>query len=426
MALGGGTFTSQNKVLPGAYINFVSAARADAVLSDRGIVTMGMELSWGPNDVFEVSKEDLEKNPMKLFGYPYDADELSMIRDIFCNAKKLYIYRLNGGGEKASNEYATARYTGTRGNDIRTVIQVNLDTPDKFDVKTYLGNSLKDTQTVGNADELEDNDYVTFKHNAELSATAGSGMSGGTNSEVTGENHAEYLNKIESYRFHAIGAMTEDEATNRLYAAFTKRMREEVGVKFQCVLYHTAADHEGVINVKNGKELVPWVLGAEGGCAVNKSCTNKKYDGEAAVQTEYTQKELESAVLAGEFVLHREGDDIRVLTDINSLITLTPEKGEDFQSNQSIRVMDQIGNDIAAMFNTQYIGVIANNNAGRNAFWIHIVKYLEKLRDIGAVENFSKNDIVVEAGENKKSVAVVFAITVANMMEKLYMTVVVS
>lgn len=28
MALGGGTFTSQNKELPGAYINFVSAASA--------------------------------------------------------------------------------------------------------------------------------------------------------------------------------------------------------------------------------------------------------------------------------------------------------------------------------------------------------------------------------------------------------------
>ena len=39
MALGGGTFVTQNKTLPGAYINFVSAA-ASATLSDRGIATM--------------------------------------------------------------------------------------------------------------------------------------------------------------------------------------------------------------------------------------------------------------------------------------------------------------------------------------------------------------------------------------------------
>lgn len=40
MALGGGTFLTQNKILPGAYINFVSVAKASATLSDRGIATI--------------------------------------------------------------------------------------------------------------------------------------------------------------------------------------------------------------------------------------------------------------------------------------------------------------------------------------------------------------------------------------------------
>ena len=47
MTLGGGTFTTQNKVLPGAYINFVSAALASSALSDRGIATIPLELDWG-------------------------------------------------------------------------------------------------------------------------------------------------------------------------------------------------------------------------------------------------------------------------------------------------------------------------------------------------------------------------------------------
>mgnify|MGYP000797721384 CR=1 FL=1 len=33
MALGGGTFLTQNKILPGAYINFISVANASATLS---------------------------------------------------------------------------------------------------------------------------------------------------------------------------------------------------------------------------------------------------------------------------------------------------------------------------------------------------------------------------------------------------------
>lgn len=65
MALGGGTFVTQNKVLPGTYINFVSAARASATLSDRGIAALALELDWGVDDaVFTVTSEEFQKNSM--------------------------------------------------------------------------------------------------------------------------------------------------------------------------------------------------------------------------------------------------------------------------------------------------------------------------------------------------------------------------
>ena len=67
MALGGGTFVTQNKTLPGAYINFVSAAAASATLSDRGIATMPLELDWGKEgEVFEVTNGDFQKNSMEI------------------------------------------------------------------------------------------------------------------------------------------------------------------------------------------------------------------------------------------------------------------------------------------------------------------------------------------------------------------------
>lgn len=175
--------------------------------------------------------------------------------------------------------------------------------------------------------------------------------------------------------------------------------------------------------MKNGVNVVPWVLGTVGGCAVNKSCTNKKYDGEAEVICSYTQTELETAIKAGEFVLHQTGDEIRILADINSLTTLSDEKGEIFQSNQSIRVMDQIANDIAVIFNSRYIGAIANSISGRNALWLDIVKHHEELQKIGAIENFSESDVVVTEGDSKKSVVVTDMVTIVNAMEQLYMTV---
>ena len=182
MALGGGTFTAQNKVLPGAYINFVSAASANTNLSDRGVATMPLELDWGvEGKVFEVTNEDFQKNSMKIFGYAFDDPKMKGLNDLFLGAQKLYAYRLNGGGAKAANTMATALYSGTRGNDIRIAIQKNADDADKFDVITYLGTTKVDTQTVKTAKELVANDYVSFKEEIELEDTAAAPLTGGTN-----------------------------------------------------------------------------------------------------------------------------------------------------------------------------------------------------------------------------------------------------
>ena len=422
--LGGGSFTSQNKVLTGAYINFVSAIRATSVLSNRGVVTMPLELDWGVDGkVFEVTNDDLLMHSVEIFGYEYGDAKLATIRDIFKHSTKLYAYKLTSGGVKASNTYATAKHSGVRGNDLKVVITTNVDESSKFDVALYLGTKLVDKQTVANANELKVNAFVDWKADAKLTATAGVALAGGTNGTVTGESHTAYLNAIESYTFNAMGVITDDATTKDLYVAFTRRMREDVGVKFQCVLFDQNADYEAIVNVKNGKDVVAWVTGLIGACEINKSCTNVLYDGEAVVSASYTQAELESAINNGEFVLHQVNNDIRVLTDINSLTTVTAEKGEVFKSNQTVRVVDQIANDIAKLFNTKYLGSIQNNEAGRISLWSDVVKHHRTLADIGAIENFSDTDVVVSAGNNKRSVVVTDVVTIVNSMEQLYMTV---
>lgn len=432
MALGGGTFTVQNKVLPGAYINFVSLATATATLSDRGYATMPLELDWGiEGEVFEVTNADFQKNSMKIFGYDYTSEKLKGLRDLFKNITTLFAYRLNGDGVKASNTFATAKYAGTRGNDIKIQIQVNVDDNSLFDVNTYLGTVMVDSQTVAKAADLVANDYVTFKSSAELSSTAGTPLEGGTNSEVTGTNHQAYLDKIESYSFNAMGVVTTENTIKSLYDAFCKRMRDEVGAKFQVILYNKASDYEGVINVKNKTSdegwseasLVYWVTGISAGCAVNKSNLNKVYDGEFAINVDYTQTQLTKAIQAGEFTLHQVGDDIRVLEDINSLVTETETKAYIFKDNQTIRVIDQIANDIAVLFNTKYLGAVPNDEAGRISLWADIVKHHEQLQDIRAIENFTDEDVKVSQGDTKKAVVVQDAVTVVNAMAKLYMTV---
>lgn len=422
--LGGGTFTSQNKVLPGVYINFISAARAVANVSERGVATMPLKLDWGEDGkVIEIDQEEFLKNSQKHFGYQYNSKELEELREIFCHAKKAYIYRLNSGGAKASNLYGDAKCSGTRGNDLKMAISNSVDNEGAFDVKLYLDAELIDAQTVTKASELKDNDYVIYKKDAELAVASGVQFSGGTNGEVTGNSHQDYLNAIEPFTFNAMGVCVEDDITKSLYVAFTKRMRDSVGLKFQCVLYSISADYEGVINVKNSVDLVPWVTGLQAACEVNASCTNTTYDGELAVQPINTG--LEAALTAGEFVLHSVGTEVRVLEDINSLVTLKEDKNELFQSNQTIRVIDQIAMDISSLFNQKYHGKIQNDESGRNSLWNDIKKHHQELEKLGAIENFSEEDIVVTEGEHKKGVVVDDKVTVVNTMSQLYMSVVI-
>lgn len=430
MALGGGTFTVQNKQLPGAYINFVSAASASAELSERGTAAMLLPLDWGrEKEVFEVTREDFQLNSLRIFGYEYGHEKLKGLRDLFRNARTLYAYRPEGG-EKASNSLAEARFGGTRGNGI--TIAVSSVGEAGFKVSTLIGGREVDSQTVSGAAELKENDFVSFNAEAELAATAGLPLTGGTDREITAADYQDYLDKIESRSFNVMGALTSDKTVKALLTAFVKRMRDEEGVKLQLVLHdYSQADCCGVISVKNSvsdknadkESLVYWVTGAAAGCEINKSNQNKRYDGEFDVDTDYTQSQLKEAVRNGEFVLHRVGSDIRVLEDINTLTTFDDTQGEVFKENQTVRVIDQIANDIAVLFNTKYLGTVPNDNAGRISLWSDIVKHHEQLQSIRAIEGFSDSDITVERGESKKSVVVTDAVTVVNAMSKLYMTV---
>lgn len=432
MALGGGNFTVQNKVLPGAYINFVSLATASATLSDRGIATMPLELDWGvEGSVFEVTNVNFMENSMKIFGYSYDHDKMKGLRDLFKNITTLYAYRLNGGGTKAENTFATAKFGGVRGNDIKIAIQKGVDDETKFVVSTVLGSTVVDAQTVSTASELVANDFVTFKTDASLSVTAATPLTGGTNATVDGSAHQTYLDKIEAYSFNTMSVVSKESSIKGLYANFCKRLRDEVGAKFQVVLYNEAADYEGVINVKNKitddgwdeSALVYWVTGVSAGCPVNQSNLNKLYDGEFTIDVDYTQSQLIDAINAGEFTLHQVGSDVRVLEDVNSLVTTSDTKGDGFKSNQTVRVIDQVGNDMAVMFNTKYCGAVPNDAAGRISLWTDIVKHHEQLQDIRAIEGFTDEDVVVLEGNDKKSVVVNDAIQPVSAMAKLYMTV---
>ena len=435
MARGGGTFLTQNKILPGAYINFVSVAKASATLSDRGIATIPLDMDWGPeNQVVTVELADFLKNSQKIFGYAYTAEKLKPMREIFKHAKTVYFFRLNASGVKAANTFATAKYPGTRGNDLRTVITENEKSELEsklYDVATFLGTVQVDLQTgIKAMADLKPNDYVDWITSASISLTASLPLKNGTNGTVEDAAYQTYLDKMEAYNFNAMGCPSNKSTIAELFAAFCKRMRDDVGKKFQVVCFRNLADYEGVVSVKNtivgqtdDPALIPWATGVVAGTAVNKSATNMDYDGEYSVDTDYTQTELENGIREGSFMFHQVDEKVVVLEDINSFISITDEKSSDFSSNQTIRVLDQIANDIAVLFGKKYIGKVPNDASGRVSLWNDIVKHHMELQNIRAIENFNPDNVTVVQGDTKKAVVVTDYVTPVNAMAQLYMTV---
>lgn len=454
--LGGGNFQFYNKILPGSYINFVSLTRASVDMSERGYVAMAYPLGWGEeNKIMVIDKASFEKNSLELLGYPYDHYMLFPFREIFKNAKEIIFMNLLKGGTAATNKYATAKYKGSRGNNISIKIVTNTTESSKFDVMTLVDGIVVDTKEKVTKTELQgyENKFVTFKRtiDQELQVTTGEYLGGGTDGDRIGvTEHQTFLNSIESEYFNILICTSQDSSIKKLYSQYTKRMRNEVGAKFQTVIETESANFEGVVNLDNyaisenlsmslnlgvdtnsvaqTAALIYWVGGALAGCAVNASITNKLYDGELLekdITLNNNQKTLESKLKSGALVLHRVGKQIKVLSDINSFVEYTPEKNKNFSKNQVIRLLDQVAVDIANLFNKKYLGEFPNDEAGRVDLWKDISLHHENLQQIRAIENFKDTDIKVMKGQEKDELIVTDSITPVVVMEKLYMQVVV-
>ena len=440
MSMGGGTFTVQNKILPGSYINFVSTASA-ATLGERGTAALPLELDWGPEgQIYTLEAGEFNQTALEVFGHDATAAELLLIREALKRCSTLLVYRVNAGGSKAGATVGgmtvTARWGGTRGNDIKVALLANGSSD--VDVVTYLDGAETDRQTVaksGGAADLKANDFVSFGTAETLTAAAATALTGGTNGTVNTAAYTAWLTALEVESFNAVGYPGTDAAVKALVDAFVKRLRDEDGRKVVGVLYqYTTADSIGMLSVKNGVKLadgtvltgdkaVAWVTGATAGAEVNESLTNTAYDGAVDVDVKYTRGQYEQAMQAGEFVFYPDGGKARVLSDLNSRTSFGGGISEDWTSNRVVRVMDGWANDVARTFSQSYLGTQTNSETGRALFKADLVALGKEYEGIDAISGFAPDDVTVLQGDGKRDVSVACALTPNDSMEKLYMTV---
>lgn len=225
------------------------------------------------------------------------------------------------------------------------------------------------------------------------------------------------------------------EANKAAIATWIAAMRDDEGVKCQAVLANYDADSEGIINVVQGimlsdgtsltaAQVTAWVAGATAGASITTSNTGMKYVGAVDVVDRMTKSEMESAVGDGEFIFKVDSaQNVTVVYDINSLTSVTAEKGKMFTKNRVIRTIDNIANDITSIFESNYVGKVNNNEDGRALLKGALADYFATLQNMSAIQNFDTDDVIVAAGTDSDAVVITAAIQPVDSVEKIYITV---
>lgn len=434
----GGSFQSQNKVRPGAYINFIGTPKALSTVGERGTLAVPMSLSWGAQ-VIEMTPNDLITGAsLDKAGVLFTDEEAINLRLALQSCSKAIIYRLNAeSATKATKTInglkVTAIHGGTFGNKIAFSVEVKQS---QITVKTYANGVLKDTQKVASVSDLRANNFVEFEsatgtlQDANKTTLAG----GADGEEVTDISDA--LAEFENYAFNIL-AITQTESTTKEQAVlWTESQREDKGVKIQVVVSEYSGDSRAVIVTQQGYKLedgtdiskaqaVLAVASLEAGASITQSLTGTVIPNAIAVNDDpKTHEDIVDALNSGKLILSRRGDGAIVIEkDQNSLHTFTPTESYIFSKNRPMRVLDQIGNDVKEIFTKSYMGKVSNNEDGRNIYKNDLAKYFKTLEDMGAIQNFNVDDLIVLPGEDSDAVVVQLYVQPVDSMEKLYMTV---
>lgn len=440
--MSGGTWTKQDKVRAGAYINFKNKNKETNLVNDRGVVGLPLVLPFGPEK--KIIEIDNDTDLFAILGLEKADESVLMLKESLKKAQKVLLYRLNEGTKATKTVDSltvSANWGGSKGNSIKIVIQTNIDDTSAFDVITYLGDTKFETQTVKTISELKANEFVKFSGTGATTptVTAGFNLESGADGTATAKDYLDFLKDLELFNFHAVAIPFDDQSTKLVVKEFIRRLREDEGKRVQAVLpNYKEADYEGIISVKNGViienniiidkvKATAYIAALTASASYSTSNTYKSYDGAVDVDTRYTDKEIKEIINDGEIVfvntIVNNQPKIIIEQDVNTFKTFNDDKGKSFKKNRVIRTLDGINNRIKARWEEAYIGDEDNTEDGRNLFRKDILNILETLQKDGAIKNVTIDDIEVLEGESMESVIANVAVQPVDAMEKLYMTV---
>lgn len=485
--MAGGTWRTQNKVRPGAYINVKGDGKPVLTTSlGRLLMFQNKPLGWGKKGIIELTATS---DFTALTGHKNTDEVLAPVHEALKNAETVLLLNDFDGGTKSTSTKdgvytVNAKYEGEQGNNISVSFAPSplgdgAKTQD-ITVTTLFGTKQVDQAKIAlplaskeaiTAAELTDekqlevhNDYVdiTFGTNPadvtkELNAkgeyplytaifngltqTAANvsltGGSNGTNKVVDDMN--DYLEN-EFYTVATTAGWEESSNIHKLLVEEIKLLRENVGIKVRGVVPNetgVAYNYEGVSTVLNGYVLNDGTVvtpniaaarfaGMSASATPDQALTYTQIDDAVEAKPKLNNDKTIEALNAGQIVFTtRAGSRVVIEQDINSLTKFTSTKPKDFSKNRVIRTLDEICTNTTQTFETGFLGKVSNNEFGRDLFKANRVSYLSGLESQNMIRDFDPSDLSLAQGNDKDAVLMDLYVTPVDSMEKLYVNLVV-
>ncbi|MGQ5708827.1 phage tail sheath family protein [Lactobacillus sp. PSON] len=450
-----GTWKTQNKRRPGAYINVKGAGQpiSDSPLG-RLLMVSNVNLRWGREGVIPLTNSSDFKAEL---GTTLNDPDLVALKEALKGAETVLFINTNsksGRNATANSEKVpwgfVAKYPGERGNDISVSIEPEVveegQEPTKATVTTLFDNSIVDQQVIS-SDNLEgfvNNDYViaNFQQGSKLPTSSITlNLSNGFSNQADLITLVNNAMETENYSVVTTAGMEISSNVHKLLVESVKRLREDQGMKVRAVIpvNDTAPvyNYEGVSMVANGfiegdgtrvntTNAAAFFAGISSAADAGTALTY--YDVSDAIEAypKLNNEKTIAALNAGKIVFTtRPGQRVVVEQDINSLVKFTVDRPKVFSKNRVIRTIDDICTNTQEVFENSFLGKVGNNTNGRDLFKANRIAYLMDLQARNIIQNFTNDDISVEKGNDSDSIVVDLAVEPVDAMEKLYMTLIV-
>lgn len=236
--------------------------------------------------------------------------------------------------------------------------------------------------------------------------------------KTTAEDYTEALTAFESVKFDYLVVPTvgTDKKTEDIVAYVKSQRQSDKLIK--AILPNTNADTEGIINFATEKlyaddkeydteEYCSRIAGIIAGTPLNISATYAPLP-ELTDCTHLLKEAMDEAANTGKFIVFFDGEKVKTGRAVNSFVTTTEVKGDQFRKIKKVDVMDMIQNDIKVTAEDNYIGKYTNNYDNKCLLIAAISNYFDGLIADNILSSASVEiDIKKNASylrENKKKV----------------------